>query len=264
MPPEEKLVRSILKKAVLPLVGALWLTLVAAAWAEASTESPADRAPAAAAKDSVEEADEYSFSWLDPDKQIYVLQNRKYTKTGRPMISVLGGVGLSSAYRNTLSVSPRLAFYFLESLGIEGFFSMTRNSASNTFKELEIVSASLAIPAVREFRSQFGGLIHWVPWYAKINFFNQILYFDWYLSGGAGRINAEVDTNTQAGGASKFVSQGLTSFYLGTGHQYHISRHISLRADFTGAFYQAPLLGVGGDDTWFSNFDFAIGLGFRI
>ena len=31
--------------------------------------------------------DEYNFSWLDPDKKIYVLQNRKYRKAGRVMFS---------------------------------------------------------------------------------------------------------------------------------------------------------------------------------
>ena len=48
---------------------------------------------------------EYDFSWLDPDKKIYVIQNRKYLKAKRALVSVLGGLGLSNPYRTTYNVS---------------------------------------------------------------------------------------------------------------------------------------------------------------
>ena len=37
------------------------------------------------------EGDTYSFSWLDPDKEVFVLQNRKYRKKGRLHLNAGGG-----------------------------------------------------------------------------------------------------------------------------------------------------------------------------
>ena len=44
--------------------------------------SGAERAPAASG-DGSNSDDEYNFNWLDPEKKIYVLQNRKYLKANR-------------------------------------------------------------------------------------------------------------------------------------------------------------------------------------
>ena len=41
--------------------------------------------------------DEFNFSWLDPDKKVYVLQNRKYRKKNRFAIFLTGGLNLSRA-----------------------------------------------------------------------------------------------------------------------------------------------------------------------
>ena len=51
----------------------LWMLLIATTWAEAA-DVPVDNS-----------GNDYSFRWLDPDKKIYVLQNRKFTKANRPI-----------------------------------------------------------------------------------------------------------------------------------------------------------------------------------
>ncbi|OFZ21506.1 MAG: hypothetical protein A2X94_08955 [Bdellovibrionales bacterium GWB1_55_8] len=228
----------------------LWLTLLAASWADAASESKSG-------------SDEYSFNWLDPDKKIYVLQNRRYSKANRLLVSAMGGMGASNPYRTSTVLEPRVAYYVSDSIGFEAFYSMSSNRENATFEALQL-SAPNALPVVREVRSQAGLLAHWVPWYAKINVFNQILYFDWYFSGGIGTMQTALDTRTVAGSAAQFVDQNLSAFFAGTGHQYHLSQSWTVRLDFMGAFYRSPLMGTTGPSTWFSNYNFGVGLGYRL
>jgi outer membrane beta-barrel protein len=207
--------------------------------------------------------DEYSFNWLDPDKKIYVLQNRKYTKADRPELSLLVGMGLSNSYRKVYNVDPRFAYYFSEAWGIEGFYTTSFNSENDTFKALQ--HATTTLPVVREIRNQLGLMIHYVPWYAKINVFNKILYFDWYFAGGAGVANTEVDRQRSTSSAPNFQPEALTALYFATGHQYHLSQNLTVRLDLTGTYYRAPLFGIPNDNmSWFSNYNFGFGVGLRL
>lgn len=219
--------------------------------------STANAAPAA-------EKDEYSFNWLDPDKQIYVLQNRRYGKAGRTLFSVTTGPVLGSAYRTSFQLDPRAAYYFSEAFGIEAFYTLYTNKENSNFRALGQASG-VGLPVVREPESRYGLLAHWVPWYAKINVFNKILYFDWYFSGGAGFLNTTALQYANGISApSTSTSEQLFSTYLGTGHQYHLTRDVTVRLDVTGTFYRAPLFGTAGEKTWFSSYSFGLGLGFRL
>jgi outer membrane beta-barrel protein len=215
-----------------------------------------------AAYDDGDEA-EYSFQWLDPDKKIYVIQNRRYTKKNRALLSVAGGKAFATAYRNSYAVDPRAAYYFAEELGLEAFYTVLFHSSNNTFQALQ-KSSPTTMPTIYEIRSMYGALLHWAPWYAKINVFNTVLYFDWHFAGGVGRVAGELDTNTRVGAQPVFVKKDYMGFFAGTGHQYHVTRSFVVRWDLTGAFWQAPLFGDSGDQTWFSNFDIALGLGLRL
>lgn len=229
----------------------LWLVVVGAAWSRA-------------AENDVMQSDsdsEYSFRWLDPEKKIYVLQNRRYVKANRLMLSFLAGPGFSNPYRNTFSVEPRAAYYLSESLGFEVFYDQTFNSQNNTYKAL-VSTGTQVYPVIRETRSQVGALAQWVPWYAKINFFNNILYFDWYLSGGLGSVNTAVTTS--ATDPTSFTNQNQLGLFLGTGQMFYIGDTMTVRLDFMGTFYRAPLQGLTGDNVWFSNYNFAIGFGVRL
>ncbi len=206
--------------------------------------------------------DEYNFNWLDPEKKIYVLQNRRYTKAGKVFVSALFGSGFSNPYRSTLNIEPRFAYYMSESFGAEFFYTYTSNSSNNTQRALE--NASTTLPVIREIRSQMGAMLNWAPWYAKINVFNKVLYFDWYLSAGVASMNTAVDTRTSTAAASNFQTQNLVGIYVGTGHQFYISESFIGRLDFSGTFYQAQVFGTSGENTWFSNFNLGLGIGLRL
>jgi outer membrane beta-barrel protein len=254
------------------LLACLWLGLVAASWADAqetatgttpSSASEASRSPASVTPSSSD--DEYNFNWLDPEKKIYVLQNRRYLKANRLMLSALAGVGFSNPYRSAYNFDPRITYYFSESWGIELFYTLTANVVNSTFNALAGTHSNI-LPVIREVRSQWGGTAQWVPWYAKINVFNKILYFDWYFNAGAGDMRAAV-YNSSADGITtnpNEVDQDYFAFYLGTGHIYHITDSLLVRLDFNAAIYTTQIYGTGGGATWYSNLNFGAGVGWRL
>lgn len=234
---------------LLVILGALaWLILMGSSWAEAVEKEPG----------------EFQFNWLDPDKKIYVLQNRKYLKTNRLLFSVLGGTGLSDAYRNVLNADGRVSFYFSEGWGLEFFYRRSYHSENTTYKALVSTNTNI-FPIIREIDAEYGGTLHWVPWYAKINVFNSILYFDWYFAGGAGTLESVAIQPQGVGASSQVITpQNLFAIFAGTGHQYHVTQSFTIRLDLTGTYYRAPIFGTSGDQTWFSNYNFGIGFGLRI
>jgi outer membrane beta-barrel protein len=230
------------------LMTLLWLVLVGATWAEAGEDSPS-------------QSDEYNFNWLDPDKKIYVLQNRRYTKAGKTLLSAMVGQGVSSPYRTSYNLDPRLAHYFSESLGVELFYGFTFNNENGNWQDFQ--EATTAMPIVREIRSKYGVLAHWVPWYAKINVFNQILYFDWYFSGGVGSIKTARDNRANSRAAASYLpAEDFLGLFLGTGHQYHLSNGLLIRMDVTGSFYRASR--ISGSSSWRPTYDFGLGVGVRL
>jgi outer membrane beta-barrel protein len=207
--------------------------------------------------------DEYNFNWLDLDKKIYVIQNRKYLKGGHPVVSAMGGVGFSNPYKTTYNLDPRFAYYINETWGLELFYIFTFNFDNSTLVALGKAAPNV-MPAIRQIESLMGGMIHYVPWYAKINVFNHILYFDWYFGAGMASVNALVDQRRSAFVAPNYASQSLYAFMLSTGHEYHVTQNLLARIDATCAIYQAPVSGLTGDSTWYSNFNFGLGLGWKL
>jgi len=204
--------------------------------------------------------DEYNFSWLDTDKKVFVLQNRKYKKAQRFAGFLAGGVNLSNPYKTEYVLIPRLAYWFTEQFGVEALYATLTNSDNSNLTGLKKASPT-ALPFIREHRSYFAALGTWTPWYSKINFFNRILYFDWFLNGGIGSVNTAVDTNRRADSASVYKEESLTAGFFGTGMNFFINKNFSVRLDFVGMMYQAT----GADNvTEFTkvNFDFTAGVGY--
>lgn len=212
--------------------------------------------------------DEYNFSWLDPDKKIYVLQNRKYQKAKHVMLSIMGGLGLADTYRNAYQIQPRLGTWFNEDFGLEVFYTQRFNTVNNAFRALDLATGTGTTPLVREIKNQLGVVLNWAPWYAKINVFNTILYFDWYFSLGAGVMNTEVGPRTKELALSQWKTDSLFTVYAGTGHLFHLSQVLDLRLDLLGHFYSAEIYGgIPGspaDKSLFSGFSFNAGLGVRL
>jgi outer membrane beta-barrel protein len=248
----------------LTAAGLGWLGLVACAWAGQPELPDFEGGSRESAHRAKSEDGEYDFNWLDPEKKIYVLQNRKFLKSGHALLSVMGGIGFSNPYRSSYNVDPRFTFYISESFGIELFYTYTGNYENSTFRALTVASGSSALPQIREVRSQFGGAIQYVPWYAKINVFNVILHFDWYFNGGVGDVQTFVDTRVNVSSPSRFVQQDLMGLFISTGQLFHITQSFDVRLDVTGSYYQAPINGLTGETSWYSNYNFGIGAGLKL
>jgi outer membrane beta-barrel protein len=183
------------------------------------------------------------------------------------MLSVMYGPGISNAYRSSTALSGRVAYYFSEWLGVEGFYSGQFNKENDTYEALKSTNTQIA-PVVREVRSQLGFMLQYVPWYAKINFFNSILYFDWYLSGGVGTSRTALDTRATSGqtlsSPVSYTESTLTTYYLGTGQIFHVNDWLSVRLEFQASLYRAPINGTTGKDIWYSNDVFGFGLGVKL
>lgn len=231
----------------------LWLVILGSTWSQAADEN-AEVPETSGANDG------YSFKWLDPEKKIYVLQNRRYTKANKLTLSFLAGPGFSNPYRSTFSIEPRASFYLTETWGFEVFYDKTFNSSNNTLQALQATNTN-TFPIIRQIQSEFGILAHWAPFYAKINVFNQILYFDWYFEGGLGSLTSGVTTSKDT---TNYSNQSETAFFLGTGHQFHVNDRFTVRLDFMGTYYQAPLQGTTGSNVWFTNYNFTLGLGMHL
>ncbi len=243
------------------LLTVLWLILIGTSWSEAhASTSPNNSVSASSGTDKTGE--EYSFRWLDPEKKITVLQNRKYLKSERLFISASGGVATSSAFRTAFSFDPRLSFNFSEDWGFEAFYTMVFNRENSTFQALR--QAANVLPVVREIRAQYGAMIQYSPWYAKINVFNNILYFDWNFSAGAGLVHTALDTRATSSDSAQYVFVDRFAIFAATGQQFHLSHDICFRLDFTSAFYQAMVFGTSGAQVWWTNFTGGAGFGFRL
>lgn len=224
------------------------------------------------AESRASDTDDYNFSWLDPEKKIYVLQNRKYRKADGPHLYLMGGLS-GENYRQAYQVQPRAAFWFNEDFGLEVFYTARFNSTNNAYRALEQSinnSGVLNSPYIREIKSQLGVLFNWAPWYAKINVFNSILYFDWYFSLGVGTMTTEIGpkTKTDATAGPSWRSENLFAVYLGTGHLFHVSETFMIRLDALAHFYSAPIFGglpgAPTDSAIFSNLTYNVGIGLRL
>lgn len=235
-------------KLLLVLMAALWLSVVAASWSEAAVSGD-------------DSDNEYNFSWLDPDKKVSVLQNRKFRKANRILLSLNVGFADTNAYEKSYVVDPRLAYYFSEAWGIEVFYSAFSNKKNATYMAL---GSTTVLPDIIELKNQVGILLQWVPWYAKINVFNTVLHFDWYFTGGVGTINANMIPGKGTGTSGGEISKSLTGYHLGTGHLFHVTDNFDVRLDFRNTWFKAPERAVSGKETFFNSTTFQFGVGFRL
>ncbi|MGZ3649680.1 MAG: outer membrane beta-barrel domain-containing protein [Bdellovibrionota bacterium] len=212
------------------------------------------------------ERDEYDFSWLDPDKKIYVVQNRKFTKAQHFEVSTSYGIGMGETYRTQRQWRVRGTYYFNEHWGLSGFWFNNYNSENDTFTQLRLVSG--VVPSVRDTNTYFGGSIMWLPFYGKVNMFNQIFYIDWHFEAGLGSAGTEIDLNTKANGSPNLSAANFGAYHWGSGWKFFIDRHWGARLDFLATYYKAPLYLKGdtsvGDTQTYDNYYLTLGISYTL
>lgn len=207
----------------------------------------------------------YNFSWLDKDKEIYVLQNRKFRKDGQVYIGGNLGKTISGAFINAYGASLRGGYFFREDWGIELVYGKGTGGENTTAKG---VREQGTVPFYRKVDTFTGGMLMWSPFYSKINTFNKIFYYDWLFGVGAASINTKDNRRRfDDQSDSSLTSESTMGLLWTTGMRFYISQSWSVRLDFTGLNWRAKRFSKRGStkvdkEDYFSNYDFAVGLNY--
>jgi outer membrane beta-barrel protein len=186
------------------------------------------------------EKDLYDFLWLDPDKKVYVLQNKVHKKEHSIYASLGAGMGLSSTYQDTTLVHGNAGFYLNEEWAIEAMYTSYSNKDNEAFENLKKLNGS--IPFTRRTTSNYGVLAKWSPFYGKINTFNKIFYFDWSFGLGLGKLNTESNAATvgNPAKANNFSSESYTTVIGKTELTVHATKNIHLSLGLIMNNFKAP------------------------
>jgi outer membrane beta-barrel protein len=207
----------------------------------------------------------YNFSWLDKDKEIYVLQNRRFRKVGTVYMGLTGQKTISGAFIDAYGGTARGGFFFSEDWGIEGVFGKSSGTKNDTAKGVEDQQSKAFY---RKVDNYMGAMLMWSPFYSKINTFNQVFYYDWMFGLGVASVKlidnrGEFETPT----TSLTTTNNIGAMW-NTGLRVYISDSWSLRIDFTGLHVKPKKENVkdGANSvttsTLFSNYDLGVGLNY--
>lgn len=211
------------------------------------------------------EKDLYDFMWLDPDKKVYVLQNKVHKKEHTVYLNLGYGNGLSSTFQDTSLIHSNAGFYITEEWAIEGLYTKYSNKSNDNLENIQKVNG--VVPFLRRPLSNYGVIAKWSPFYGKINTFNKIFYFDWSFGAGLGKINNESNAKTVATPsiANSYSKESATSIIGKTQLQFHASKNIHVGFDLIMNNYKAPgptVNGKAGADKMRTTYDGMITIGF--
>jgi outer membrane beta-barrel protein len=186
------------------------------------------------------EKDLYDFLWLDPDKKVYVLQNKIHKKEHTVYANLGAGLGLSSTFVDTSLFHGNVGFYLTEEWSIEALYTSYSNKENEALENLKRLNGS--IPFIRKTLSNYGLIAKWSPFYGKINTFNKIFYFDWAFGLGLGKLKTTSNASTVSNQAQAdiYSAESYTSFIGKTELTLHASKNLHFGIGLILNNYKAP------------------------
>jgi outer membrane beta-barrel protein len=182
----------------------------------------------------------YDVLWLDPDKSVYVLQNKLYKKEHSVYLDVGYISNFTSKFQDTNGFSLKGGYYIHEEWGLEIFYQQYANSNNDDFRNVRLINQ--AEPFIRRMNASYGAAVIWSPFYGKINTFNQIFYFDW--SFGAGYAQVVTDSNLKTvrinNAENKYESNIYNGAVLKTKVKFHLKENIHIGVEYMNTYYMAP------------------------
>lgn len=206
----------------------------------------------------------YDFSWLDQDKEIYVLQNRKFRKVKSLYVGGTFGKNLAGAFIDSTEFNISGGFFFTEAWGIELTYTQTQSKKNATSKG---VNEQGAVAFSREINSTKSAMLLWAPFYAKINTFNKVFYFDWIFGLGLAQVSTTDNRNEFPGGqaADVLTKENLTGVGWMSGLRFYLSQSWSTRLDFRATHLNATTAVNGETDTakkWAHYYNLSVGINY--
>lgn len=186
------------------------------------------------------EKDLYDFLWLDPDKKVYVLQNKIHKKEHSIYANIGTGMGLSSTFQDTTLFHGNIGYYINEEWAAEVLYTSYSNKDNEALDNLKKLNGS--IPFIRKTTSNYGAIAKWSPFYGKINTFNKIFYFDWSFGLGLGKINTESNASTVGtpSMANNYSNESYTSIIGKTELTFHTTKNVHISLGVIMNNYKAP------------------------
>lgn len=138
----------------------------------------------------------YDFKWLDDGEKVYVIQNKEYIKSGRLGVDFSIIDSASSPFQDTTGFLGSITYYFNERWSLDLTYKQYSNQDSGDLNSLLNQIGNGIKPIIRKIDS--AALIHlnWIPFYGKINTFNQIFFFDWGFGFGLGQFDTQGNWQT--------------------------------------------------------------------
>lgn len=182
----------------------------------------------------------YDFLWLDPDKSVYVLQNKIYEKQNSAYFDLGYVSNITSAYQNTDGLAFKGGYYFHEEWAIEALYIGYKNANNENYKNVQLLNSG--VPFVRKPRSTYGVGILWSPFYGKINTFNSIYYFDWSFGAGYARVQtlSNLSSVTSSSGSDSYERENYNGAYMKSGVKFHMNKNWHVGMEWMGTYYRAP------------------------
>ncbi len=209
------------------------------------------------------EKDLYDFLWLDPDKKVYVLQNKVHKKEHTVFANLGIGIGLSSTFQDTSLIHGNFGYFITEEFAIEGLYTNYSNKDNEALANLQKLNGS--VPFIRKTKSNLGAIAKWSPFYGKVNTFNKIFYFDWSFGLGAGILKTESNATTVANPtlANSYKSESYATIIGKSELTFHATKNINLNIGFIMNNYKAPgpVINNKSTDKMRSNFDAILSFG---
>ncbi|MCK5884121.1 MAG: outer membrane beta-barrel domain-containing protein [Bacteriovoracaceae bacterium] len=211
----------------------------------------------------------YDFSWLDKDKEVFVLQNRKFRKAGSPFITIGSGMTLNAPFVDSYYFQGRIGFFFAEEWGVEGIYSKAFGVENEAAKSVRNTGSSGSTPFRRIVESYYGVALLWSPFYGKINTFNSILYVDWTVGGGLGQLTEKNNKKTlRLNDGNQYADESETHMggFWETSLKFWVSQNWSVNLDVVGFYYQAERANNIDDeniDAFYSNYDLGLSLSYN-
>lgn len=182
----------------------------------------------------------YDFLWLDPDKSVYVLQNKIHKKEKSIYVDVGYLSNFTSTFQDTSGAAAKVGYYFHEEWAVEAMYLGYTNSNNDNYKNVELLNGG--VPFIRRPLSTMGLGIVWSPFYGKINTFNSIVYFDWSFGLGYAKIQTEsnLETARVSSAVNRYDRENYSGAYVKSAVKFHVNQNWHIGIEWVGTQYFAP------------------------
>ena len=205
--------------------------------------------------------DIYKFKWLDPDKKVFVLQEKTYENRHKIYFDLGYGQSQFSDFQDSSFIHADIGWYFAEEWGIELLYHSYENKNNDSYKAVQ--RQVTVIPFIIKIDNAIGGLLVYSPFYGKLNTYNLIYYLDWSFAGGFASLNTNDNfaSFTANSTTDTYVDKKRSAFVAKTQVRFFVTKHFHINLDYAAFFVRAPEPGTGGSEKYVRYGDFYLSAG---